>query len=212
MRAVILTGGKGERLMPLTKDTRKAYLPLGNKGVIDHIIDRLPKDIDYSITENDGGALAAVAEALTGNDPVLVICGDNYFTASLDGFVKAFGDGKKLLIAVYDVQDKELAQNYGVVEVLPMGRIKRFAEKPYRPASTIVSTGIYIFPQILFERVRRLAALYPKANIGDLLINLMYFCSVYAYQLDGVWIDIGTPENYRKAQEIVSEKRTVQGS
>ena len=43
MQAVILVGGKGERLMPLTRNTRKAYLPLGNKRVVDHIIDRLPK-------------------------------------------------------------------------------------------------------------------------------------------------------------------------
>jgi len=39
MRAVILAGGKGERLMPLTENTHKAYLPLGDKRVIDHIIE-----------------------------------------------------------------------------------------------------------------------------------------------------------------------------
>lgn len=53
MRAVILAGGKGERLRPLTENTRKAFLPLGGKRVVDHIIDRLPKGTAFHRVYND---------------------------------------------------------------------------------------------------------------------------------------------------------------
>lgn len=205
MKAAILVGDKGERLMPLPQNTRKAYLPLGNKRVVDHIIDRLPRDVPYSISENDSGAIAAVAEALKGNEPVMVICGDNYFSNSLDGFAKAY-DGV-MLVAVYDVKDLELAKRYGVVEIYPSGRIRDFIEKPEHPRSTLVSTGIYIFPPVLFDGVRKYSEVAPNRQLGDLVRRIIFYHPVETFILGGIWIDIGTSESYRKALELVKGEK-----
>lgn len=202
MQAVILVGGKGERLMPLTKDIKKAYLPLGSKRVIDQIIDRLPKGMPYSISENDVGAIAAVAEYMEGNEPIMVICGDNYFSSPLDGFAEAY-DGN-MLVAVYDVKDLELAKRYGVVGIYyPSGRIRDLIEKPAHPRSTLVSTGLYIFPPVLFDSAKRYSEVAPNGQLGDLIRRIVFYHPVEAYLLGGVWIDIGTHESYKEAQELV---------
>ena len=113
MRAVILIGGKGERLMPLTQYTRKAYLPLGDERVIDHLIDRLPKGLSFEISKDNDGAIAAVSHSIKDNQPLMVICGDNYFSEDLDGFISAYAG--YTLVGVYDVKSLERARSLGVV-------------------------------------------------------------------------------------------------
>ena len=197
MKAVILTGGKGERLKPLTENTRKAYLPLGGKRVVDHIIERLPLGIPYSLSENDSGAVAAISEALTGEEPVMVVCGDNYFSESLDGFAKAYNDN--VLIGIYNVKEKTEVKHFGVVELYPDGKLKEISEKPSRPKGTLVSTGIYLFHPNVFGTVKSFARVSPKANIGNLIDYIMLFGPVYTYLFKGKWIDIGTAESYQEA-------------
>jgi len=203
MKAVILIGGKGERLKPLTESTRKAYLPLGNKRVIDHIIERLPKGMPYSISENDMGAGAAIAEALEGSEPIMVICGDNYFSEGFEDFVGAFRGHP--LVGVYDIGDRELAKNYGVVEITKNHRLVWITEKPKNPLSTVVSTGIYIFPPQVFGIAKRFAEAHPRQNLGDFIKFLMVFSPTppEGYLFKGVWFDIGDHKSYQKAQSIV---------
>lgn len=197
MRAVILTGGSGTRLKPLTENTRKAYLPLGGKRVVDHIIDRLPQGMQYSISENDSGAVAAISESLTGYEPVMVVCGDNYFSESLDGFAKAYSDN--VLVGIYDVKEKTKAKNFGVIKLHPDGKLKEISEKPSRPKGTLVSTGIYLFHPNVFATVKSFARFSPKANIGNLIASVMLFGPVYTYLFKGKWIDIGTFGSYQEA-------------
>lgn len=201
MRAVILTGGKGERLKPLTDDTRKAFLPLGNKRVVDHIIDRLPSGMLWSISENDSGALVAIAEALKvakDSKPLMVICGDNYFSENLDGFISAYAG--YTLVGVYNVKSLEQARHLGVIELCRDGRqISQITEKPKYPATTLVSTGLYIFPPEVFRHIRNLAMTQPTLNLGELIRYILSYEPVYSYLFKGVWLDIGTMENYVEA-------------
>lgn len=205
MRAVILVGGRGERLMPLTKNTRKAYLLLDGKRVVDHIIDRLPKGMQWSMSENDIGAVAAVAEALPkDSNPVMVICGDNYFSESLGNFISAYAG--YTLIGVYDVESRKRAQNFGVIELHRNERqISRIKEKPMRPATTLVSTGLYIFPPKVFSYIRDLAMTKPRDNLGELIHHILAFDPVYSYLFKGAWFDIGTIESYEEALEVVGK-------
>jgi len=205
MIAVILVGGRGERLMPLTKNTRKAYLPLGVERVVDHIIDRLPKGIQWSISENDIGAVAAIAEALPkDNNPVMVICGDNYFSESLASFISAYAG--YTLVGIYDVKSRKKAQNFGVIELHRNERqISQINEKPKHPATTLVSTGLYIFPPEVFDYIRDLAMTKPRDNLGELIHHILAFSPVYGYLFKGVWFDIGTRESYKEALKVVGK-------
>lgn len=199
MRAVILAGGKGERLMPLTKNTRKAYLPLGGKRVVDHIIERLPKGTPWSISENDNGAVAALAEALPkDNNPVMIICGDNYFSENLEGFISAYAG--YTLVGIYDVGSISRARNFGVVELHRDGRqISQIMEKPRHPTTTMVSTGLYIFPPQLFSLIRDLAVARPRGNLGEMVRCILFTDPVYGHLFKGLWFDIGSRESYEEA-------------
>ncbi|MBA7624610.1 Glucose-1-phosphate thymidylyltransferase [subsurface metagenome] len=205
MRCVILTGGSGTRLMPLTKDMGKAYLPLGGKRVVDHIIDRLPKGMQWSTSENDIGAPAAIAEALPkDNSPVMVICGDNYFSESLDSFISTYAG--YTLIGVYDVKSRKKAQSFGVIELHRNERqISQIKEKPMHPATTLVSTGLYIFPPEVFGYIRDLAMAKPRGNLGELIQHILAFSPVYGYLFKGAWFDIGTIESYKEALKVVGK-------
>lgn len=81
---------------------------------------------------------------ILGEDDYLIVAGDNVFSFSLKDFVDNFSG--KTLIAVYDVGDFELAKRYGVV-VLEKDRVIDFEEKPANPKSTLISTGVYLFPR-----------------------------------------------------------------
>jgi len=202
MRCIVLCGGKGERLRPLTETTRKAFLPLGNKRVIDHITDRLPKEMPVSISENDSGAIAAICEGLTGNEPVMVVCGDNYFSENLDSFISAYAG--YTLVGLYDVKSRKRAQNFGVVELSKDGRqISRITEKPTYPITTLVSTGLYIFPPEVFSYIRDMAMTKPRGNLGELIHYILAFDPVYSYLFKGIWFDIGTRESYEEALRAV---------
>ena len=203
MRCVILCGGKGERLMPLTKNVKKAFLPLGEKRVVDHIIDRVPADMSYSLDINNNGAIAALSEVAKASEPIMVVCGDNYFSHGLDGFISAFTG--ETLIGVTEVENTEIARHYGVVEFYPNdGRIKSITEKPAQPRTTLVSAGLYIFPPSVFSFIHNLAALVPGGNIGTVISHIITTKPVYGFCLPGVWIDIGTHEGYNSAVNFVN--------
>jgi len=199
MKAVILIGGKGERLMPLIQNTRKAFLPLGDKRIIDHIIDRLPEAMPFSISENDSGAIAAISEALPeDNTPIMVIGGDNYFSDNLDGFISTYAG--YTLVGIYDVKSRKKAQNLGVVELHSDGKqISRIIEKSTCHQTTLVSTCLYIFPPEVFNHIRNMAMTKPKGNVGELIHYILALDPVYGYFIEGVWFDIGTKESYEEA-------------
>jgi len=213
VRCVILCGGKGTRLMPLTKDIRKAFLPLGKKRCVDHIIDRLPPDLPYSINLNDGGAIAALAEVAKGDEPLMVVCGDNYFSEGLANFSSAFK--VETLIGVSEVESTERARQFGVVELSPNdGRIKSLVEKPAHPPTKLVSAGLYIFPVHVFGYINNLAMFTPTGNLGTVIRHIIAIRPVYGFRLPGAWIDIGAHEGYNSAVMFVNAlqmKRPVPG-
>lgn len=204
MKCVILTGGSGSRLMPLTESIRKAYLPLGGKRVFDHILDRLPGGLNVEISDDDAGAIAAVSHAIKDNQPMLIVCGDNYFSESLDTFVSAYAG--YTLVGIYDVKSRKKAANFGLVDLHRDGRqIRKITEKPAYPLTTLVSTGLYIFPPEVFSYIQNLAAARPRGNLGDLIKYILGFEPVYGFLIKGKWIDIGTTESYQEALKIINE-------
>ena len=130
---------------------------------------------------------------------MLVVAGDNYFEVLLVDVVDFFKKRKSNVIVLYDVKDLELAKHYGIVEV-DNNLVVNFEEKPVVPKSTLVSTGIYLFPRKTILLIKKYIA---QGNNPDKSGNFIEWLHkrdrVYSYVTDKKWYDIGTIEQLEKA-------------
>jgi glucose-1-phosphate thymidylyltransferase len=231
MKGIILAGGTGSRLYPLTKVTNKHLLPVGEKPMIYHPIEKLievgiqeilivtgtdhmgdvvnllgsGKDFNcrftYKVQDEAGGIAQALglAENFAGNDPVVVILGDNIFEHSLDKAVKNY-DGSGAQILIQEVEDPE---RYGVAE-LDGDNVISIDEKPQEPKSNFAVTGIYFYDNNVFECIKTL----KPSGRGELEItdvNNFYIKQgqMKSSVLEGWWTDAGTPDSYKHANKLV---------
>lgn len=222
--AVLMAGGKGERLRPLTEKTPKPLLPVGDKAIIDHNVDRL---ISYGINHisvtvnylkeqieehyqeprNDVkvqtvrepkylgtiGSVKFVKEFY--NDTVLVMNSDLFTNIDYEDFFLHFQehDAEMSVAAVpYNVSIP-----YGILD-LDGRNIKGLLEKPQY--NHYANAGIYLIKRRALEEI-------PDGeffNATDLVEKLISEGKkVIRYPLNGTWIDIGNPQEYQKAKDLV---------
>lgn len=223
--AVLMAGGKGERLRPLTLDTPKPLLKMGNKAIIDRNVDRL---IDYgvnniSVTVNylkeklidhyadpreNGikidcvpeqkffgtiGALKLVKKFH--NDTILVMNSDLLTDIDFEDFYLHFMEHNAMMSAA--AIPYTISVPYGIFNL--DGRdIKGVAEKPVY--NLYANAGIYLIKKEALKYIPE----EKVFNATDLIEALVYDeQKVIRYPLTGLWIDIGTPDEYRKAQELI---------
>lgn len=222
--AVMMAGGKGERLRPLTENTPKPLLPVGNKAIIDHNVDRL---INYginhiSVTVNylkeqieehyleprNGVKIQTVREpkflGTIGsirfvpqyyNDTVLLMNSDVFTNIDYEDFFLHFQqhDAEMSVAAIpYDVSIP-----YGILDL--EGRIiKGLIEKP--KYNYYANAGIYLIKRRALDEIPE----NTFFNATDLVEKLIAEGrKVIRYPLNGTWIDIGNPQEYRKANDLV---------
>lgn len=231
MKGIILAGGTGSRLYPLTKVTNKHLLPIGDKPMIYHPIEKLTevgieeilivtgtdhmgdvvnllgsgKDFNcrftYKVQDEAGGIAQALglAENFAGEEPMIVILGDNIFESSLQKAVDNYAEtGAQILIK--KVPDPK---RYGVAE-LDGEQVISIEEKPEKPKSNFAVTGIYFYDSTVFECIKTL----KPSGRGELEItdvNNFYISkgAMKSSVMEGWWTDAGTPESYRIANELV---------
>jgi glucose-1-phosphate thymidylyltransferase len=147
------------------------------------------------------GDVRFVRNQMGWDDDLLVIAGDNLFDYSLADFVR-FSAAKNgaSAVAVYDVGDRELAKQYGIVDVDAEDRIVGFVEKPAEPPSTLSATATYLYAR----RHAALVATYlDEGNPPDqpgLFLGWLYTREpVYAYRIAGGWWDVGDPAQLLEA-------------
>lgn len=132
---------------------------------------------------------------------MLILGGDNLFTENLGAFIHQFNACGGSLIALKDVQKKELAKLFGVVTLDETQKIIKFLEKPAEPESTLISTLIYALKKehllLLPEAIKSGAA----DRTGDFIKYLSERKPVYGHLLSGKWFDIGSFEQLKEADE-----------
>jgi len=237
MKGVVLAGGLGTRLYPLTKVTNKHLLPVFNKPMIYYPIQTLIdagirdilivtggnsagdflrllgngkefglKHLNYTYQEGEGGIADALslAEHFAGGGKFVVILGDNIIEKSIKKEVEIFEkqkEGARILL-----KEVEKPERFGVAEI-KNGKIVRIVEKPEKPPSNLVVTGIYMYDSYAFEVIKTLK---PSAR-GELEItdvNNSYLSAgklTYGV-LDGWWTDAGTFESLLRANNLVYER------
>lgn len=233
LKGVILAGGTGSRLYPLTKVTNKHLLPVGNKPMIFHPIEKLTglgiQDIlivtgtehmgdvvnllgsgaeyncrfTYKVQDQAGGIAQALglAENFAGNDPIVVILGDNIFEDNLKAAASSYS-GEGAMILLKQVPDP---QRYGVA-ILDGDVVTEIQEKPEAPTTSYAVTGIYFYDAKVFSVIRDL----KPSKRGELEItdvNNHYIQQKYmkSILLEGWWTDAGTPDSYRLANQLTME-------
>ena len=223
--AVLMAGGKGERLRPLTLDTPKPLLKIGEKAIIDRNIDRLidfgVKNISvtvnylkekliqhYSRPKDNGikvncvpeqkfygtiGALKLVKEFH--NDTILVMNSDLLTDIDYEDFYLHFREYDAMMSAA--AVPYTISVPYGIFNL--DGRdIKGVSEKPVY--NLYANAGIYLIKKEALKYIPN----DEVFNATDLIEAIVADNQkVIRYPLTGLWIDIGTPEEYRKAQELI---------
>ena len=163
-------------------------------------------DLTESLSDRRGaiGDMSFVVNREGIRDSLLVVGGDNLFSAGLAGFL-TFVKGHRLspAIGVYDFKDKLEAKKYGVVKLNHQNRVVDFQEKPKAPKSSLVAMCLYYFPKEKLGLINEY--LSRKANkhdaTGFYIDWLRKKVPVYGFIFTGRWYDIGDHKFYHQAQE-----------
>jgi glucose-1-phosphate thymidylyltransferase len=154
------------------------------------------------------GALGDVHYAIKSKnieEDIMVIAGDNLFELYLQEVVDVFNKRQSDVIVLYDVKDIDLAKNYGVVKVED-DIIVSFEEKPANPESTLVSTGIYLFPKKTLPLIKKYIDEGNNADKSGSFIEWLHKRDkVYAYVTDKKWYDLGSFEQLEEASKHFKE-------
>lgn len=233
MKGIILAGGSGSRLHPLTKITSKQLLPVYNKpmiyyplqtllnaGIKDILIIVAPErsgdflnllgsgkefgvNIAYEVQDEPEGIAQAF---LIGKD---FLKGDPCAlilgdNIYTDDFSEAIQEHREgALIFVKEVHDPH---RFGVVEMDDNGKVVNLEEKPQQPKSNLAQTGLYIYDENVCDYA---AALQPSARgeyeITDLNRIYLEKGQLQARKVEGEWIDAGTFESLFRANQVARE-------
>jgi len=190
--AVILVGGFGTRLRPLTDRTRKDMLPL---------VDRPLLALDYRVEQGPLGTGGAVRFAADGLDePFFAVNGDSLREADLaelERFHRA--QGAKATILLTPVADPT---RYGLVRLDGDGRVQTFLEKP-RPEeidTNLINAGVYVLEPEVLDLIPAGRSVSIEREVFPRLVEAG---SCYGLALPGYWLDVGTPESYLQAHRDV---------
>jgi mannose-1-phosphate guanylyltransferase/phosphomannomutase len=235
MKAVIMAGGEGTRLRPLTSNQPKPMLPLANRPMMEHIIRLLAQHgfddivvtvaflanhirnyfgdgsefgvrMRYATEESPLGTAGSVGNAADElDDTFLVISGDVLTDIDLGAFVKAHRDSGAF--ASIALKRVENPLEFGIVITRPDGMIERFLEKPTwgQVFSDTINTGIYVLEPSVFE-------LIPEGQVVDFSADVFPAALEEGRPLlgeivEGYWEDVGTLEAYVSAHADVLDGR-----
>lgn len=232
MKAVVLVGGEGTRLRPLTETIPKPLIPLVDRPVLDHVLDHLAahgieeallsspylEDVFASFLEarRSGprvtwiteptplGTGGAVANAARDvRDGFLVLNGDILTDLDLPSLTAAHREsGAVATITVAPVED---ARPYGLVALDDAGRVLRFEEKPAEEVPGLVNAGTYVLDPEALRGIPTDRAVSIEREVFPRLIQSG--AAVHGFVSRAYWRDLGTPESYLRATFDVLEGR-----
>ncbi|PIQ79217.1 spore coat protein [Candidatus Peregrinibacteria bacterium CG11_big_fil_rev_8_21_14_0_20_41_10] len=233
MRGVILAGGLGSRLYPITEVTNKHLLPVYDRPMIFHPLDTLLragiKDILIVSSPEHAGAFLRLlknGQQFDANFTFRVQNGNGGIAEAL-GLAEDFAHGDDITVILGDnifeddfseavktfksgatlfLKDTDEARRFGVAEIVD-GKLVGIEEKPKEPKSTYAITGIYIFDSQVFNFIKRLEPSWRnELEITD--VNNFYIekNEAQAIFVEGRWTDAGTFESLYMAGIIARDR------
>jgi mannose-1-phosphate guanylyltransferase len=233
--AVILVGGLGTRLRPLTDRTRKDMLPLVDRPQLAYTFEHLRRHgvtraivscgylptqiqehfgdrygdlaLEYRIEDEPLGTGGAIRFAAGGIDePFLALNGDSLRETDLDALIAFHRErGGRATILLTPVEDPS---RYGLVRLHGDGRVRSFLEKP-RPEeidTNLINAGLYVLEPDVLDLI---PPGRPVSIEREVFPQLVEEGAVHGVALPGYWLDIGTPDAYLQAHRDVLERNFV---
>lgn len=228
VKAVLLVGGLGTRLRSVVASKPKVLASIGDQPFLELLVRQLRSQgvrqfvmctgyladqvegifgdgrrwevsIEYSREETPLGTAGAVKLAepyLRGVPEFLLLNGDSFLEIDFADLLKVHRrEGALATMAVLRVED---ASRYGTVDVEASGRVRGFAEKTGDTRPGLVNGGIYVFSEAVWPYLPQ----GPASLERDVFPRLLEH-GVYAREQHGKFIDIGTPADYARAQELL---------
>lgn len=231
MKAVIMAGGEGTRLRPLTSNLPKPMMPLANRPMMEHIVNLLkdhgfdeivvtvaflPQAIRtyfgdgsefgvrmvYATEETPLGTAGSIRNAMSElDDTFLVISGDVLTDIDLSSIVSFHKERGAL--ATIGLKAVENPLEFGIVITHEDGSIERFLEKPTwgEVFSDTVNTGIFVLEPSIFDWIEPGVAVDFSSEVFPKLLDAGE--PIYGAVADGYWEDVGTLEAYVRAHQDV---------
>ena len=224
LTAVILVGGEGTRLRPLTDSVPKSMVPVLNQPFLEHVIAYLKKygvghiiltlsyrpeviqayfgdgkaiqvPLTYCVEDSPLGTAGAVKNTEPHLDGTFIVLNGDIFTDLDIADMLSFHRRRKAE-ATIALTWVDNPCTFGVVETDADGRVRRFIEKPAPDKVTTnwINAGVYILEPEVLEHVPAGSHYMFEKGLFPLLLELGE--SVYGYQYRGYWLDMGTPGKY----------------
>ncbi len=223
LTAVVLAGGEGTRLRPLTNDLPKPVLPVANRPFFEYMLDHLRAAgvtrvimalgyraepliesfgdgsayglmIDYVVEDRPLGTSGAVRALLPElKETFLVLNGDCVTEIDIAAMVEQHVERREY--ATLAVHTVDDPSRYGVVVIDGIGYVNRFIEKPPGPRfpAHTVNSGVYALEPEMFNFIGDGFSMFEK----DLFpVALMAGVEIGTFPWDGYFMDMGTPESF----------------
>jgi mannose-1-phosphate guanylyltransferase/phosphomannomutase len=237
MKAVIMAGGEGTRLRPLTSNAPKPLLPLVNRPMMEHIVGLLKRHgideivvtvafmanairdyfgdgsefgvtISYATEETPLGTAGSVRNAMTHlTERFVVISGDVLTDIDLSAIIELHDEKKALATIGLAHVDNPL--EFGIVIAREDGSIERFLEKPTwgQVFSDTINTGIFVLEPEIFDYIEPDR---PVDFSGEVFPRLLDDGQpLYGAIAEGYWEDVGTLEAYVRAHKDILDAKVA---
>jgi mannose-1-phosphate guanylyltransferase/phosphomannomutase len=237
IKAVLMAGGFGTRIQPLTNSIPKPMLPIVNIPMMEHILTKLKRSgiddivillyfkpeviqehfgdghdwgvrITYVLPDDDYGTAGAVGQAREYLDTTFMIVSGDLVTDFDFEEIISFHEAKRSALTITLTPVEDPLQ-FGVVITDDEGKIKRFLEKPSwgEVFSDTINTGIYLIEPEILE--------YIPSNTSydfskDLFPRLMEEgITLWGCSVEGYWRDVGNPVSYREVHKDIFEGKVL---
>lgn len=233
MKGLILSGGHGTRLRPLTYSQQKQLIPVANKPILFYAIEDLIKAgiheigiivgpnrdqvqkvvasqnwdsrIEFIYQDEPRGLAHAVliSRDFIADDPFVMYLGDNLLCNGIVEHVERFLEGED--DASILLTEVDHPERFGVAELDGKGQILRLVEKPKVPPSRLALVGVYLFSPAIFKAVQEIRPSWRgELEITDAIQWLIdRGYQVKASLVTGWWKDTGRPGDILSANNLV---------
>ncbi|MGH9009539.1 MAG: sugar phosphate nucleotidyltransferase, partial [Acidimicrobiia bacterium] len=237
MKAVVMAGGEGTRLRPLTSNQPKPMMPMANRPLMEHVVRRLALhgfddivvtvaflashirnyfgdgselgvSMRYATEETPLGTAGSVRNAAAElDDTFMVISGDVLSDIDLDAVIKAHRSSGAL--ATIALRRVENPVDFGIVITNADGWVERFLEKPTwgEVFSDTINTGIYVLEPQILDLIPE----HESVDFSEMVFPaaLQRGMAIQGLVVDGYWEDVGTIDAYHRAHRDVLDERVA---